>query len=112
MRFDNCVLRESDVVLNITKGKWTIKGIKDVQITTWLFNNKYYNVYLREDKADSTTVFYAFDNELKLYKITRKGGYDRVTENGVITDILTNNPNYIDIAAEIEEEDEEVECYE
>ena len=110
MRFNNAVLRESDVVLNITKGKWTIKGIKDVQITTWLFNNKYYNVYLREDKADSTTVFYAFDNELKLYKITRKGGYDRVTENGTILDILENNPNYNDIAAEIDEEYEE--CYE
>ena len=111
MRFDNCVLRESDVVLNVTKGKWTLKGIKDVQITTWFINNRYYNVYLREDKDDST-VFYAFDAELRLYKIIRKGGYDRVTENGVITDILCNNPNFIDIAAEIDEEDEEVECYE
>lgn len=110
MRFNNAVLRESDVVLNITKGKWVIKGIKDVQITTWLFNNKYYNVYLRDDKDDNSTVFYAFDADLKLYKIIRKGGFDRVVENGVITDILANNPNYIDIAAEIDEEYEE--CYE
>ena len=112
MRFDNCVLRESDVVLNVTKGKWTLKGIKDVQITTWLFNNKYYNVYLREDKADSTTVFYAFDNELKLYKITRKGGFDRVVENGIVTDILENNTTYVDIESEVDDDYEEVECYE
>ena len=46
MRFNNSILRESDVVLNLTKGKWRIKGIADVQITTWLFNNKYYSVYL------------------------------------------------------------------
>lgn len=110
MRFNNCILRESDVVLNLTKGKWRIKGIADVQITTWLFNNKYYNVYLRENKGDST-VFYGFDNELKLYKIIRKGGFDRVVDNGVITDLLENNPNYIDIAAEIDDY-EETDTYE
>ena len=111
MRFNNSVLRESDVVLNLTKGKWRIKGIADVQITTWLFNNKYYSVYLRIDN-DGVTTFYAFDGDLRLYKIIRKGGYDRVVENGTILDILENNPSYVDIASEVDYDYEETDTYE
>ena len=111
MRFDNCVLRESEVVLNITTGKWKIKGIDNVQLISIFIDNKYYNVYYRETKEDSN-IYYTFDDKLKLYKIVQRGNISRIVENGIITDILENNPDYVDIAAEIDDEDEEVECYE
>lgn len=111
MRFDNCILHESEVVLNITKGKWKIKGIDNVQLISIYCNNKYYNVYYRETKDDST-IYYTFDDKLKLYKIVQRGNISRIVENGVITDILCNNPSYVDIAAEIDEDEEETDRYE
>lgn len=109
MRFENCILNESQVVLNITRGKWKLKGVDNVQLISIFLNNKYYNVYYRETKEDST-IYYVFDDKLSLYKITQRGNISRIVENGVITDILENNPSYVDIAAEVDEEYEE--CYE
>lgn len=105
MVFCGKVLSEQTVVEKITKGEWTIKGIATVELLSWLFNDKYYNVYSRETKGD-TVVFYAFDKSLKLYKIERKNKIDRVYEIGVITDILETNKDIVDFKEQAAFEDD------
>lgn len=95
MVFKGNVLTEKIVIDKLTKGEWTLKGIGKVEILSWLFNDHYYNVYLRDVKTDSTT-FYAFDSKLLLHRIERKGKIDRVIETGVITDILEINKDIAD----------------
>ena len=87
MVFKGYMLTEKAVVDNVNSGKWKLKGMEQPELMTWLFNNRYYNVYNRVVVDDCTT-FYAFDNNLKLYKIIRRNKIDREIENGVITDIL------------------------
>lgn len=109
MVFKGNVLTAKLVVDNVNSGKWKLKGMEQSELLTWHFNNKYYNVYNRVVNDDCTT-FYAFDDNLKLYKIIRRNKIDREIENGVITDILEIDKG----AAEYQEQldfEEDIEGY-
>lgn len=94
---------KNGVVLTVAKlkqklenGEWKIEGVKDYKPISLFVGNKYYDIYSIE-KRDDSVVYYAFDDNLKLYKIIRKGKLNRVIETGAtVADIVdvgvVNNP--------------------
>lgn len=111
-------MTKNGVILTVEKLKeklendeWKIEGVKDYKPISLFVGNRYYDIYNIE-KRDDSVVYYAFDDNLKLYKIIRRGKIDRVIETGAtvadIVDVGTvNNPKAFELF-----EDEDVKSYE
>lgn len=87
MTKNGVVLTAKKLREKLENGEWKING-KTCKPLTLFVQNRYFDIYDIQ-KTDDSTVYYGFDDYLKLYKIIRKNHLDRVVETGgTVADIV------------------------